>query len=151
MKGLLILIVIIGLGAVAGAVIIGASYNDGTVVDNAYESGLKWDERQTDGARLGWSVSLDEDSITEGETSFVFSIVDPQGVSLSGSTVNLSAERPSSAEHHITLKVTSKGADAFEASGTLPGYGLWELSFVVSVGHDSLEIKKTIHAKERAR
>ena len=66
MKAALIIVTLIGLSAVIGAVIVGRSTFDGTVVDRPYERGLEYDAVQREKAASGWSVHIATPSFRVG-------------------------------------------------------------------------------------
>lgn len=53
MKILISIVIILGLAAVAGSVIVGVKSFDGTVTSNPYEKGLMWDQARKEKAALG--------------------------------------------------------------------------------------------------
>ena len=102
MKTLISSVVIVGLSAVIGAVVIGIKSFDGTVTVKPYEEGLAWDEAH--------KVKLNSDILKMGENNLQFTLLDKHGASLDlSSAVSLNISRPSTDAYDKTVDVQKLG------------------------------------------
>lgn len=148
MKTLLVLVTIIGIAAVVGAVVVGMSTFDGTVVDHPYEKGLAWDSEQKERVSSGWNVDIMPPSPSVGRNRLYLTVTDRAGKPLSG-TVTLRIGRPSSKAHDRQY-----GADGTEKPGVyttsvdFPLYGYWDLDVQVTVQERTIVFRKSMFARQ---
>ncbi|NJD55470.1 MAG: hypothetical protein FIA94_03585 [Nitrospirae bacterium] len=146
MKKLLLLVTLIGIAAVVGAVVVGMSTFDGTVVDNPYEKGLAWDREQTERASSGWSVGIMPPSPSAGRNRLYLTVTDRSGKPLSGK-VTLSVSRPSSKSYDREYGTAStEKPGVYTASVEFPLYGYWDLDVRVTVQERTITFRKSIFA-----
>lgn len=149
MKTLISIVVIVGLIAVAGAVIIGIKSFDGTVTAKPYEEGLAWDEARKDKAELGWSVKLNTGIFKMGENDFQFSLLDKQGAPLDlSSAVSLTLSRPSTDAYDRKVDVQKLGAGFYRASVNFPLYGQWDIKIYLIKNDKNIEFKERVFAEK---
>src|SRR4030066_2294165 len=111
MKSLISIVVIVGLIAVAGAVVVGVKSFDGTVTAKPYEEGLAWDEALKERAELGWSVKLKTGILKTGKNDLQFTLLDKKGSPLDlSSAVSLNISRPSTDAYDRKVDVEKLGA-----------------------------------------
>lgn len=144
MKTVIIIIVIIGLAAVAGPIIVGIKSFDGTVTENPYEKGLIWDEVQNKKHELGWEVELREKHFTTGDNDISISIRDKSGRAVSGSSVSLMISRPSSKTYDRYFDTIQTGEGVFASHVHFPLFGYWNIEVKVTGGEDALLFEKRI-------
>lgn len=149
MKTLIAIAVIIGVGAVAGSIVVGVRSFDGTVTEHPYEEGLRWDEIQKNKSDLGWQVNIDESSLAVGENKFMISVIDRHGKPLEGSDLAVTAGRPATAEHdqHAAAVEVDKGVFRTSVDFMLKGH--WDIKIDVARGGDAASFNKRIYVKKR--
>lgn len=151
MRPALILVVILGLGPVVGAVVVGTRLYENTVVENPYETGLRWDELRKKRERLGWEVELDRGRYRPGENRIRFRIRDRGGIPLTQAKVSLRIERRETAVYNRDFAIRGSGSE-LESSVSFPRYGHWVLRFRVEKNGEFLELLKEIYvAREENR
>jgi nitrogen fixation protein FixH len=146
-KQLLVLVTFIGMAAVIGAIVVGKSTFDGTVVDNPYEKGLVWDAEQKERESSGWRVDMQPPSPTVGRNELHIHVRDGAGKPLA-SEVMLTVSRPSSKRYdrQYTALLTEKGSYAVQVD--LPLYGYWDLVIRVTAQNKTILFHRTVFAEQ---
>jgi len=146
-KQLLVLVTFIGMAAVIGAIVVGKSTFDGTVVDNPYEKGLVWDAEQKERESSGWRVDMQPPSPTVGRNELHIHVRDRAGKPLA-SEVMLTVSRPSSKRYdrQYTALLTEKGSYAVQVD--LPLYGYWDLVIRVTAQNKTILFHRTVFAEQ---
>jgi len=149
MKTLLAVIVVIGLAAVAGAVIVGTRVFDGTVVKEPYERGIAWDVERERQAASGLQVSVVEASFVTGENELAVLVLDRNGQPFAGDAVSVEASRPASSAYDRTYRAVRRDDGTFRTLVHLPLRGRWNLTVVVEGKNGSLRFRRSIYAEEK--
>jgi nitrogen fixation protein FixH len=142
------LVVIAGLGAVAGAVIVGSMTLDEVVVEHPYEAGLAWDASHHKAEELGWSLMLGREPVVEGANAMHFAVLGPDGmpIGVSADEVALVFERPSG-PGTVAASISGSATDGgLVAAFTLPGYGHWVVRARVSHGGQTMDLSGRVYA-----
>jgi nitrogen fixation protein FixH len=146
-KKLLILITFIGMAAVIGAIVVGKSTFDGTVVDNPYEKGLIWDTEKKERESSGWKVDIQPPSPTVGTNELHIHVRDRTGKSLAAE-VMLFVSRPSSKRYDGQYAVLLTEEGSYRVQVDLPLYGYWDLDIRVSAESKTILFRKTVFAEQ---
>jgi nitrogen fixation protein FixH len=148
MKYLLAAVVAIGLAAVAGAVFVGTSVFDGTVVDNPYERGIEWDRELARQRDSGLQVDLVESSFSTGTNEVVVRILDARGEPFLTDAVKVKATRTATSAHDRTCSASLREDGTYRASLELPLRGRWDLIIVVEAEEGPVEFRRPLFARE---
>jgi len=148
MKFVLLLVVIVGLGAVIGAIIVGNWSFEGTVAEKPYEEGLKRDEMRKDHERLGWKLELTHQEFTIGHTELGVRIHQPGETPLEGADVTLLVSRPNTNELNKTYSAHQIFPGVYRAEVDFNLYGYWDIKFTVRKGEDELTFTKRVFAEQ---
>jgi nitrogen fixation protein FixH len=144
MKALLTAVVIIGLLAVAGSIMVGIGSFDGAVTVHPYEKGLQWDTIQKRKESLGWHVIINNEFLYTGRNEISFSIVDRNGMAVDGKDIEVIISRPSSSSHDAKVTATVREEGGYKAIVNFPLYGYWDITFVIGTGGEETEIEERI-------
>jgi nitrogen fixation protein FixH len=145
MKSLIGTVVIVGLAAVIGAVVVGVRSFDGTVTAKPYEEGLAWDEVRKEKAELGWSVKLDNTALKIGDNDLRFTLLDKQGTPLVlPSAVSLTLSRPSTDAYDKKIDVEKLSRGLYRASVNFPLYGGWDIKIYLIDNEKKIEFKERV-------
>ncbi len=151
MKLVLLLVVIVGLGAVVGAIVVGSISFEGIVTESPYEEGLKRDERRHALMRLGWMVQLETESFRVGSAEVPFTIKLQDGSPLKGANVDLKLSRPNTNEFDNHYEVTSDGEGHYRATVIFPLYGYWDMVFDIRKDGEILVHTQRVFAEDPDR
>jgi nitrogen fixation protein FixH len=150
MKIVIALVCLCGLGAVAGAVIVGTRSFDGTVVEHPYERGLAWDrdrDRKRD-SRL--DVRLTRTAFTPGPSTASFAIVGEAAAAIGDRDVTVRASRPAAAAYDSEFPARRQPDGSWAAPVRLPLAGRWELIVVIERPEGSIEFPTPVIVAETA-
>jgi nitrogen fixation protein FixH len=150
MKLVLLLVVIVGLGAVVGAIVIGNQSFEGIVTEDPYEEGLKRDEIRKTHERLGWKVKLADQTFRMGRTDLAFSVVRPDGSSIEGAEVHLKLSRPNTDEYDVRSEVTETSPGMYNAPVDFTLFGNWDLVFDIRKEGDILVLTQRVFAEQKS-
>lgn len=149
MKTLISIVVIVGLSAVIGAVVIGIQSFDGTVTAKPYEEGLAWDEAHKDRSELGCSVKLNTGILKMGDNDLQFNLLDKQGSPLNlSSAVSLSLSRPSTDAYDRRVDVEKLGEGLYRALVNFPLYGQWDIKIYLNKNDKKIEFKERVFVEK---
>ncbi|MDI6801835.1 MAG: FixH family protein [Thermodesulfovibrionales bacterium] len=149
MRILIIIVAIIGFGAVIGSIVVGQRVFEGKVVDKPYETGLMWDKMQREKAEL--RVDIKNTEFKTGNNEIVFSISDKEGKPLSASSVKLTVSRPTTTAHDMEYKAFRQLDGYYHAAVKLNLYGYWDLKINIVRDGRSIMLEKRIFAEEAIR
>jgi len=127
MRTIIIAVVLMGLAAVAGSIIVGSRNFDGVVVDKPYETGLAWDKVRHENAATGWQIDVGESRFAEGNSELVLSVRDAAGHALKDAEVSITISRPSTKEYDRTYKAVQEAEGRYNAPVLFPLHGYWDL------------------------
>ncbi len=125
MKALVIIVIIIGLSAVIGSIIVGKAVFDGKVVDMPYETGLAYDEIEKAKKELRFEVLNKELKVGMNEVLFTLKdnndrpITDPQMVFM--------ISRPSTTRYDSEFTYYFAGEGRYRAEVYFPLHGYWDI------------------------
>lgn len=148
MKTLLAAVSVIGVLAVVTAIFVGMGTFEGTVTENPYEKGLKWDAERRERQRLGWSVDLAPGGFVVGRNDITLRVTDRDGTPLDASAVVLTVSRPSTTDHDATFRCTRARRGVFVAAVDLPLQGYWDLDVAVHRGGDIVSLRRAVYARQ---
>jgi nitrogen fixation protein FixH len=146
MRTVLIIVSILGLAAVIGAVIVGRSTFDGTVVDRPYEQGLEYDAVQKERAASGWSVNIVTPSFRVGKNDLLIKVTDRLGLPLEVDALSVTVSRPSSAAYDQTYATLRTDTGRFSTEINLPLYGYWDARMQVTQQNKTITFEHRIFA-----
>jgi nitrogen fixation protein FixH len=131
MKLVIALVCLCGLGAVAGAVIVGTRSFDGTVVEHPYERGLAWDRDRDRKRDSQLAVRLTRSSFTPGPATATFAIAGAAAPTVGDRDVAVRVSRPASAAYDTEFPARRQADGSWAAPVRLPLAGRWELIVVI--------------------
>ena len=147
MKLVLTSVVLIGIAAVAGAIIMGNMTFDGTVVEQPYERGLRWDRENAIREQSGLEVYIITPELTVGKGTLEILVKGSDGLSYEG-PVTLRFSRPETTDLDRRYGATGRGGGRYEASVELPRHGAWEVSVDLRSGDDTVSFMRKIHVRQ---
>jgi nitrogen fixation protein FixH len=144
-KTLIISILLGGFMIIGGSVYIGYSLRDGEVVNDAYESGIHFDETIKKQAQLGWRVELPRTLKTGKEDVSILAVAvkDRSGRGLKNATVSLEMNRMGSRSVRTYQCTGADGRYTVPIAFDAPGY--WETRVHIARGEDTLTFDDTIN------
>lgn len=148
MKGLLLSVIITGLLIVAASIIVGIRSFDGTVTDNAYEEGLRWDDTNKMIKELGIIVKFRNKKIRVGENDVFISINRSDGTPYNPSSLRLHITRPSTDRYDIDVTAERIGDGLYRARMNLPLYGYWQVIIIPAGLEGGVEFKEEIFVEK---
>ena len=149
MKLLLIIVSIIGLGAVIGSVVVGTRTFEGTIVEKPYEQGLAYDAIHHEREASGWNVEILNKELTSGTNDILLSVTDRNRKPLADAVISLSISRLASRGFDKTYKAAKTEKGQFIAKADLPAYGYWTASVQVTEKGKSITFEKTLFAERK--
>ncbi len=149
MKALISIVVIIGLAAVAGSIIVGVNSFNGTVTENPYEEGLRWDEMHRRESEPGWTAGIRNVLYRTGGNDMVISVSDNYGNPLEDAAVSVITGRSATSKYDRTFNAAAAGDGLFSAEVTFPVYGYWDVTIVVVQNPDTMRFQKKIFVEKR--
>jgi len=151
MKFLLIVVSIIGFGAVIGAVVVGVRTFDGTVVDKPYERGLSYDAVHHEKEVSGWNAEILNRDLSAGTNDILLSVIDRNGRPVTDVEVSVVISRPSSSSYDKTYKAVATEKGQFRLTADLPLYGYWDAKVQVTDKFRSITFERTLFAERRGK
>lgn len=148
MKILIIMVVIIGVAAVAGSIFVGVQSFDGIVTEHPYETGLMWDEIQRKKDEFGWSVEIANRDLRTGGNDLEISVMDRNGKPVTGSSVSVMISRPSTSTYDKHVKSIQTGKGVFISPVTFPLFGYWDIEVNVTRAGENLLFEKRIYVEK---
>jgi hypothetical protein len=148
MKATLVLVTLLGLGAVVGAVVVGSLVFDGTVVDHPYERGVAWDDDRARHEASGVTVSLVTSSFREGDNDLVLRAHDRSGTPLDDAKLSLRIGRISTGAYDRSYIAPRRENGTYGVSVDLPLKGRWAVTVLVERGGEPLEFRHEITVGE---
>ncbi|MCX7793854.1 MAG: FixH family protein [Thermodesulfovibrionales bacterium] len=142
MKALVIIVTIIGLGAVAGSIIVGRMVFDGKVVEKPYETGLIYDEIER--AKSEMELEILNPVFRKGENELLFMIKDRKGNVPEESRIKLTVGRPYTASFDREYMVNLTGPATFRAKVDFPLYGYWDIRVSLTNNQKPVILEKRI-------
>jgi len=140
-------VVLIGIAAVVGAVIMGNMTFDGTVVEHPYERGLRWDRENTLREQSGLEVAIISPELTVGKGTLEIFVKGSDGLSYEG-PVTLRFSRPETTDLDRRYEATGRGGGRYEALVELPRHGAWEVSVDLRSGGNTVSFMRKVHVRQ---
>ena len=151
MKVLITAVIIVGIAAVGGSIIVGMISFDGTVTDHPYEKGLAWDDTQKKKDELGWKVEIHNREFITGDNEVFISVLDKNNKPLAVTEVTLYISRPATTTFSNYFDIMQVKDGMFSAHLKFPLFGYWDIGINVSSGGDTLLYKKRVFVKKEGR
>lgn len=146
MRILIIIVVIIGFGAVIGSIVVGQRVFEGKVVDKPYERGLEWDRVQREKAELGWRVDI-KNKFKAGNNEIMFSVLDKKGNQLKDIQVSLTISRPATTAYDREFGVLQVDG-VYKSVVNFPLHGNWDLKININENGRNIILEKRIFAEQ---
>jgi nitrogen fixation protein FixH len=133
-----------GLGTVVATIWIGSGVREEQVVEQPYETGLRYDADRAARASLGWTARVDNARLAVGPSVVRFTIWDGAGAPLDGAAVMVAATRPETSRDRVTAVARGLGDGRYEAELPFAAAGRWELALDVRRGADRLVLEREV-------
>jgi len=150
MKTIIAIVIITGLTAVAGAILVGVKSFEGIVTEHPYEKGLKWDEIRGRENELGWRVEIQNREFVTGDNDVFISVLDKHSLPLACTEVSLGISRPSAAAFNRDFDIIQVRKGLFSSRLNFPLFGYWDIGIHVSSGGDTLLFEKRIYVNKES-
>lgn len=144
MKTLIAFVIIVGLAAVAGSIIVGVKSFDGIVTENPYETGLRWDDARKKMRDLGWIIEIQNEKFITGDNDVSISVFDKNKIPLSLTEIALSISRPATEKYNKEFDIIQIRDGVYSARLNFPLFGFWDIGIRVSNGGDELFFEKKV-------
>lgn len=148
MRGLLLSVIITTLLIVAASVIVGIRSFDGTVTDNAYEEGLRWDDTNKRTKELGIIVKFRNKKIRMGDNEVLITMNKSDGTPYNLSSLRLHITRPSTNRYDMDVIAERIDDGLYRARMNLPLYGYWEVIIIPEGLDRGIEFKEEIFVEK---
>ena len=145
MKAVIYIVIIFGLAAVVGAIVVGKKSFDGTVTDNAYETGLKWDSVQKEREESGIQLEILSEPLFAGKNALSVRISGPKNTVYNAKQVSAKLIRPSTSSDDMQVLLTGTGDGIFKSDVSFPSYGHWTISVTVPYNGRDLVFEKQVY------
>jgi nitrogen fixation protein FixH len=134
------------LGAVVGAVWVGARSFERTVVADPYDSGIHHDADRKKAQALGWNVVVDESALRAGrEAALTVRLTGRDGAPIDDAQLLFRVSRAGTSRFDASAAATSAGGGWYGAVLPMTEPGFWDLDVVIRRGGESLTLGKWIH------
>jgi len=141
-KLLIIAVLLGGMGIIGASIAVGVAKRDVEVVDNAYETGLKYDQTRKRGEELGWKVELPR-SFPRGDAGVELTVRDRTGAALTKARVTLRAFRLGTRDLQIR-ECVNRGNGTYAALVRFDSAGSWAAEARVAMNDDVQVFNNTI-------
>ena len=148
MKFLIILVVIIGLSAVFGAIIVGRNSFEGIVAEKPYDYGLLWDKEQKARADSGLHTEIMNKTFRVGENRLIIKLLDRERNVIKGAALTVLVSRPSTTVYDRRYDALPSSDNLYYSAVYLPLYGYWDVKLQVSEGRSTVSFEHKIYAME---
>lgn len=146
MKILVTLVIIIGLSAIVGSIFIGKIVFDGKVVENPYETALRYDETMALRSKL--ILEMENRRLSVGENDIIFILSDSLGMPITDPKIKLMISRPYTTaydkEYHVSMIEKGK----YRAKIRFPLYGHWDIMIKFNYEQRHVNLKKRIYVEK---
>jgi len=151
MKAVLWGVVLIGIGAVVGAVILGGMSRDVEVEDKPYEAGLRYDQERNRAIDIGWrtGVFIVMRKADEAEVRLMIKNHDGSPVSLRPGDIGMIATRPAGDLKDVKCET------GVEREGELKGlcsplaFGHWEFVTTINTEKGPLQLVERTYVEQK--
>ncbi len=145
------LVVLAGIAAVAGAILVGTRSFEGLVTEKPYEEGLAYDRLRHEQEAAGLTVKIRNSSFSTGANILLFSIANRKEEPVSGLGVAVTVKRPATAAFDRRSAASEEdGTGTYRAQIDLPLQGLWDLQIQITGAEErSTTVVQRIFAQAR--
>jgi nitrogen fixation protein FixH len=144
----IIVVVLIGLAAVLGAIIVGSRSFEGIVTKHPYEKGLQWDKIQEERLSLGWKADFMNSGFTTGENEMVIILRGRDDLPMRDAHAVVTLSRPNTVAYDRTYNFAGTGGGLYRGKVQFPLYGNWDVNIHIVRGGDSLDLVKEIYVEK---
>lgn len=141
-KLLIIAVLLVGMGIIGASIAVGVAHRDLEVVENAYETGLKYDQVRKRSEELGWKVDLPR-VLQRNDAGLDMTVRDGSGAALPNARVTLRTFRLGT-RNVQTYECVSRGEGRYTAPVRFDAAGSWSAEVRVAVQDDDQLFENTI-------
>lgn len=150
MRVLIVLVVLAGLSASIGAIVVGSRSFDGVVAEKPYETGLRWDKTLKEKAELGWTARIENRNFSTGKNGLVVSLRAKDGSPLTQAATSVTVTRPSTTAHDKVYELKESQKGVYGAEVLLPLYGHWDVRISVSKDGHEVVFDEKLYAEKKS-
>lgn len=147
MKALVIIIIIIGLSAVIGSIIVGSMVFDGKVVDKPYETGLIYDEIQKVKSELRFEILNKE--FKKGNNEAIFILKDHLGRPKKDPQIVFMISRPSTIRYDREVPLSYIGDGRYRAEVHFPFHGYWDMKVILLNEQIPIILERRVYVEDK--
>jgi len=151
MKTLISMVIMIGLIATAGSVIVGLKSFDGIVTEHPYETGILWDVIRKKKDDLGWRIDMKNRDFRTGENDIIISVLDKYDKPLAGSAITVMISRPATSAYDRYFHTIKLKEGLFRSMINFPLYGYWDVRIKVDQDKNNISFEQKIFAEKKGR
>lgn len=148
MKLTLTIVILIGIVAVVGAIVVGNMSFDGVVVEHPYERGLEWDRENARREASGLDVRVLSRELPKGDASVEFLVRHRDGAAYEG-PVELVVTRPETVDLDQSYTPSGLGGGKFAAKVEFPREGAWDLMISLSSAGNTVVFTRRVNVLSR--
>jgi nitrogen fixation protein FixH len=141
------LVVLLGLGSVAGVLWIGGSVGEQAVADASHEHGLRYDRERAVASSLGLRAAFDRGSLAPGRPWLDFTLADRAGRPVEGGQVRVSLHRPAGGAEPRSAEASSLGGGRYRAELGFSTPGFWDVRLDVVTGGDRVGLVQQVRVE----
>mgnify|MGYP001572190346 FL=1 len=142
---LIITVLLGGMGITGASIAVAVAKRDVVVVENAYETGLKYDQTRKRTAERGWKVELPR-SLRKGETDLELSVQDRDGSAIRDAHVTLRTFKLGTRTLQ-THECASQGDGRYAVPVRFDSEGAWSAEVHVALNGDIQIFENTISVR----
>lgn len=146
MKTLVIVVIIIGLSAVMGSIIIGRFVFDGKVVDAPYETGLRYDEIEALRAQLNFDI--ENRNLSIGDNEIIFTLKDKYVRPITDPQIRLIISRPSTFAYDREYPVYFVESGKYKTRVQFPLHGYWDIKVSIIYNWKPVILEKRVYIEK---
>lgn len=139
---LIITVLLGGMGITGASIAVAVAKRDVVVVENAYETGLQYDQMRKRTEELGWKVDLPR-SVPRSEAGLEMTVRDRANAALPNARVTLRTFRLGT-RNQQTYECVSRGEGRYRAPVRFDAAGSWSAEVRVAVKDDIQVFENTI-------
>ena len=147
MKIILVFVSLIGIAAVAGAIVMGNMTFDGVVVEQPYERGLEWDRENELRAASGLDVSVPVNDYPVGESMVRIMVMHDDGSPYEG-PVEVLLTRLETSEYDRNFAASAKGSGMYSSEMVFPRHGAWDMRVSLSSMGNTVVFARRVNVRQ---
>ncbi len=144
-KVLILIVLITGLSIIGASIYIGIDKRDAEVEENAYDTGIKFDETLKRQAELGWRIEIPH-TFKSGDNQIMVGVFDKNGSSIKDAFVELQFNRLGSADIK-KYRCNGNGNGQYTAVVKLDNSGYWDVRANVAHLKDSMRFDDKVYVQ----